>query len=71
MIRTIIACKNKMTDEDYLKLDKAAMNGTLSDDHNPVFLFSQTSTTLLIDYKNGNLDIEFLINKELQHRNLV
>ena len=55
------------TSEDY---KVAAMNGTLSDDLNPLFIFNGINTELLSEFAKGNLDIDFYLRNELAKRGM-
>jgi len=51
-------------------LNAAAMNGTLPDDLNPLFVFQMTHTDLLVAIAAGNLDAVQLAREELAKRGL-
>lgn len=54
----------------YKALNKAAIDGTMSDDKNPVFILSRTNTELLLAIANGELDIVNLAKFELSSRGI-
>ena len=59
-----------MTDEQYKEYNQAALNRTIKNDENPIFIFSMTNTKLLTEMLAGKYDIKALILKELNNRGL-
>ncbi len=59
-----------MTEEQYKEYNQAALNGTIKDEENPIFVFSMTSTKLLTEMLAGKYDIESMMKKELKNRGL-
>ena len=57
-----------MTDAQFKAYNEAAKNGTLSDDENPIFAFSQISSAMLADILSGKLDAMDLARRELAAR---
>ena len=51
-------------------LNAAAMNGTLPDDLNPLFLFQMTHNDLLVAIATGKLDAVQLAREELANRGI-
>lgn len=47
-----------------------ADNGTMPDQHNPAFLFSCISNSILVDIVSGNVDAMLLAKNELAARGL-
>jgi hypothetical protein len=50
------------------KMYEQSMNGSLSDDLNPLFLFSTVNNELLCDIVNGKIDVVSLAKHELEKR---
>jgi hypothetical protein len=59
--------KATMTTEE---LKKGAMNGTISDDANPLFAFSTMPTELIVNFVKGVYDIDYFLRSELAQRGL-
>jgi len=59
-----------MTKETYQAFQQAAMNGTIEDAQNPVFMFTLTDTRLLMQIASGELDARQLARLELMNRGL-
>ena len=56
-----------MNREEYLRLSKT---GELRDHENPIFIFSMTETSLLVQIANGELNAQELAKRELENRGL-
>lgn len=52
------------------KLNQAALDGTIPDAENPLFIFQMTSDKLLVDIIKNNIDIKQLALVEAYSRNL-
>lgn len=50
------------------ELNNAAVAGTISDSENPIFIFNQTSTSLLKQMVSGEIDPMQIILLELKNR---
>lgn len=61
---------NIMTKEQYRTFRQAAMQGTMPDSQNPIFLFSTTDSALLTRIVNGELDAQELARIEMKNRGL-
>lgn len=59
-----------ITEEQFTAWNNAAINGTIPDEENPIFIFCQTSTSLLIELLSENLDVKELIRHQLKGRGL-
>ena len=52
------------------ELNTAALEGSLLDDENPIFLFSLTNTKLLVQIVKGEIDAVELARLQLKNRGL-
>jgi hypothetical protein len=52
------------------ELELACFKGTISDNENPIFLFSLADKKNLLAILNGELDVKELVRYELQNRGL-
>lgn len=59
-----------MTPEQIKKYEQAAKDGSLPEEENPLMLFEQTSTPLLVKALHKEFDIMGLIKLQLRHRGL-
>lgn len=59
-----------MTEQEFKEYNQAALKGTLKDELNPIFIFSMTSTSLLVDMLSNRLGPKALIRQELKNRGL-
>lgn len=59
-----------MTPEQIKKYEQAARDGSLPEEENPLMLFEQTSTPLLVKALNKEFDIMALVRLQLRHRGL-
>ena len=59
-----------MTTKEYNDYKAAAALGLIPDEENPIFLFNQTDSSLLLDIANGRLDAIQLARIQLQNRGL-
>ena len=59
-----------MTTKEYNEYRTAAALGLIPDEENPIFLFNQTNTNLLLDLINGKIDARELALIELKNRGL-
>ena len=59
-----------MTDSTYTHYQNAAIAGTISDDLNPIFIFTGIATELLTKILSGEIDITGIAARELQNRGL-
>jgi len=57
-----------MTQELLNYYRSAASLGLIPDEENPIFLFNQTHTDLLIDIINGKIDLAQLVLLEIRNR---
>jgi len=57
-----------MTTQDYKTYKNQALTGTLADDDNPIFIFSDTRIKLLADIISGKIDAKELAKMELKNR---
>jgi hypothetical protein len=53
---------------DFKKLNEAAVNGTLPDSQNPIFIFSQVSNDLLVLALADKINLQALAEYELKSR---
>lgn len=59
-----------MTEEQIKDFQVAAELGLIPDGENPLFIFSQTHTDLLVEIVGGEIDIVRLAKRELECRGL-
>jgi hypothetical protein len=59
-----------MKPDQIKKYNKAAMDGNIPDDENPVFLFQDTATRLLVMGINREFNFTLLARQELENRGL-
>jgi len=59
-----------MTDQEYERLNRAAAEGTIQDDKNPIFLFACTNTVLLRKIVQGQIDAREMASRELENRGI-
>lgn len=59
-----------MTEEQIAAYRKAAEEGTIPDDENPLFLFATTSTSLLVKALKREFNLVELVRLQLQERGL-
>ena len=59
-----------MTTKEYQDYNQKAINGTLADDLNPIFILSMTNSQLLVDVLAGKYDLKELAKRELENRGL-
>lgn len=59
-----------MTPEQVLKYKKAAENGSMPDEENPLFLFSLTNAKLLVKLLRKDFDLREMVKHELSNRGL-
>ena len=57
-----------MTTQEYKEFEDKAINGTMPDALNPIFIFSLTATDLLKQIASGEIDIKALAEIELSKR---
>ncbi len=68
MDRMTIRNKGIMCGMSFSDFNKMGINGSISDDRNPNFIFNTVSTYLLKQIKNGNVNINTLVEIELSLR---
>lgn len=56
------------TEEQILEWNRSAIRGQIPDDENPIFIFHQTSTDLLVDMLSGKINVKALIKHQLKCR---
>lgn len=57
-----------MDEQQWNNYKAASLKGTLPDNENPIFAFSMTSTKILTQLLNGELDAAELMKAELRSR---
>ncbi len=57
-----------MTTQDYNEFENKAINGTMPDALNPIFIFNLTATELLKQVASGEIDLKALAEIELSKR---
>ncbi len=57
-----------MTTQEYQEFEDKAINGTMPDALNPIFIFNLTATDLLKQIASGEIDIKALAEIELSKR---
>ncbi len=57
-----------MTTQEYKEFEDKAINGTMPDALNPIFIFNLTATDLLKQIASGEIDIKALAEIELSKR---
>ena len=57
-----------MTTQEYKEFEDKAINGTMPDTLNPIFIFSLTATELLKKIASGEIDLKALAEIELSKR---
>jgi len=57
-----------MNDKEYKELQQAAVEGTIPDSKNPIFIFSLTDNELLEKIVEGRIDCRILAARELENR---
>lgn len=68
-----IECNQKehiMTRPDYSELKLKAIEGTIPDNQNPIFILSSVDTILLVDILQNKYDIIEIAKRELENRGL-